>query len=50
MFKLIFLLLSLSALELNAHEFNPAHLVITESSDNDLKYSASWMYPVKNIG
>ncbi len=50
MYKLIFLLLSLSALELNAHEFNPAHLVITESNDNDLKYSASWMYPVKNIG
>ena len=50
MYKLIFLLLSLSAIELNAHEFNPAHLVITESNDNDLKYSASWMYPVKNIG
>ena len=50
MYKLIFLLLSLSALELNAHEFNPAHLVITESNDNNLKYSASWMYPVKNIG
>ena len=50
MYKLIFLLLSLSALELNAHEFNPAHLVITESNDNDFKYSASWMYPVKNIG
>ena len=50
MYKLIFILLSLSALELNAHEFNPAHLVITESNDNDLKYSASWMYPVKNIG
>ena len=50
MYKLIFLLLSLSVLEINAHEFNPAHLVITESNDNDLKYSASWMYPVKNIG
>ena len=50
MYKLIFLLLSLSAVELKAHEFNPAHLVITESNVNDLKYSASWMYPVKNIG
>ena len=33
---------------LNAHEFNPAHLVIDETVEN--KYQINWMYPVKNIG
>ncbi len=33
---------------LNAHEFNPAHLVIDETAENT--YQINWMYPVKNIG
>ena len=33
---------------LNAHEFNPAHLVIDEISENE--YQINWMYPIKNIG
>ena len=31
-----------------SHEFNPAHLVINETSENT--YEAEWMYPIKNIG
>lgn len=30
-----------------AHEFNPAHLVINEQTEN--QYKVSWMYPAKNI-
>jgi hydrogenase/urease accessory protein HupE len=33
---------------LNAHEFNPAHLVIDEFREN--QYEVTWMYPSKNIG
>ena len=33
---------------LSAHEFNPAHLVIDEVTENE--YQISWMYPIKNIG
>ena len=33
---------------LSAHEFNPAHLVIDERTDNE--YQTNWMYPIKNIG
>ena len=33
---------------LSAHEFNPAHLVIDERTDNE--YQINWMYPIKNIG
>jgi hydrogenase/urease accessory protein HupE len=33
---------------LNAHEFNPAHLVIDEVAENE--YQINWMYPIKNIG
>ena len=33
---------------LNAHEFNPAHLVIDETAENT--YQINWMYPIKNIG
>ena len=31
-----------------SHEFNPAHLVINELTENE--YEVSWMYPIKNIG
>jgi len=31
-----------------SHEFNPAHLVINELTENE--YEINWMYPIKNIG
>ena len=42
------LLLIISFPVLNAHEFNPAHLVVDEVAEN--KYQINWMYPIKNIG
>ena len=33
---------------LSAHEFNPAHLVVDEVTENE--YQINWMYPIKNIG
>ena len=39
----------LISLDINSHEFNPAHLVIEELTE-DLSYEAIWMYPYKNIG
>jgi hypothetical protein len=47
--RLFFSLLFLSTLDINSHEFNPAHLVIKQLND-DLSYEAIWMYPYKNIG
>jgi len=47
--RLFFSLLFLSMLDINSHEFNPAHLVIKQLND-DLSYEAIWMYPYKNIG
>ena len=44
-----FFLLILS-FNLTSHEFNPAHLIIDQSDDNQNTYDATWMYPVKNIG
>ena len=44
-----FFLLILS-FNLTSHEFNPAHLIIDQSGDNQSTYDATWMYPVKNIG
>ena len=44
-----FFLLILS-FNLTSHEFNPAHLIIDQSDDNQNRYDATWMYPVKNIG
>ena len=41
-------LLFVTAFILQAHEFNPAHLVVKEIEENS--YEAEWMYPVKNIG
>ena len=46
---LFFSLLFLNTLNINSHEFNPAHLVIKQL-DDDLSYEAIWMYPYKNIG
>ena len=45
---LISALLFATAFFLQAHEFNPAHLVVKEIKANS--YEAEWMYPVKNIG
>ena len=42
--------LFISSLNLTSHEFNPAHLIIDQSDDNQNIYDATWMYPVKNIG
>ena len=47
--RLFFSLLFLSTLNINSHEFNPAHLVINQLND-DFSYEAIWMYPYKNIG
>ena len=50
MHRLILLLVSITTIDLSAHEFNPAHLVINESNVDSWQYDAIWMYPVKNIG
>ena len=46
-FKVLFFLFFLLP-DLNAHEFNPAHLVIDEYNEN--QYEVAWMYPSKNLG
>ena len=48
--KVFFLLVSIFAIDAYSHEFNPAHLVINQSYQDQNTYKASWMYPVKNIG
>ena len=45
----LFALFFLGSLDINSHEFNPAHLVLKPLND-DLSYEAVWMYPYKNIG
>ena len=47
--RLLCSLFFLISLDINSHEFNPAHLVIEELTE-DLSYEAMWMYPYKNIG
>ena len=47
--RLLCSLFFLISLDINSHEFNPAHLVIEELTE-DLSYEAIWMYPHKNIG
>ena len=42
------LILLFSSISINAHEFNPAHLVINEKED--FKYDVTWMYPIRNLG
>ena len=44
-FCLILLFLSSAV---NAHEFNPAHLVINEKEG--FEYDVTWMYPLRNLG
>lgn len=46
--ELIFLLSFFMASHISSHEFNPAHLIITE--ENNFSYEAIWMYPIKTIG
>jgi hypothetical protein len=48
--KLLSFFLLISSFNLLSHEFNPAHLIIDQSDNNQSSYDATWMYPVKNIG
>ena len=48
--KLLSFFLLISSFNLLSHEFNPAHLIIDQSNNNQSSYDATWMYPVKNIG
>ena len=48
--KLLTFLILISSFNLLSHEFNPAHLIIDQSDNNQNFYDATWMYPVKNIG
>ena len=48
--KLLSFFLLISSFNLLSHEFNPAHLIIDQSDNNQSSYNATWMYPVKNIG
>ena len=50
MSKILLSILILFTIQNNAHEFNPAHLVIEESNSANYKYEATWLYPLKNIG
>ena len=45
--SLLFALFFIGSLDINSHEFNPAHLVIKQLND-DLSYEAVWMYPYNN--
>ena len=48
--KLLSFFLLIGSFNLLSHEFNPAHLIINQSDNNQTSYDATWMYPVKNIG
>ena len=48
--KLLSFFLLIGSFNLLSHEFNPAHLIIDQSDNNQSTYNATWMYPVKNIG
>ena len=48
--KLLSFFLLIGSFNLFSHEFNPAHLIIDQSDNNQISYDATWMYPVKNIG
>jgi hypothetical protein len=50
MIKILFSLLFLFIINISAHEFNPAHLVIEETDSTNFTYKATWLYPIKNIG
>ena len=44
------IILFIFSINIYSHEFNPAHLIIDQSSINENLYEATWLYPVKNIG
>jgi|TARA_B100000902_G_scaffold252606_1_gene239030 hypothetical protein len=48
--KIFATLFFLFIINISAHEFNPAHLVIEESDSTNFTYKATWLYPIKNIG
>ncbi|MBL6902665.1 MAG: HupE/UreJ family protein [SAR86 cluster bacterium] len=48
--KIFTTLFFLFIINISAHEFNPAHLVIEESDSTNFIYKATWLYPIKNIG
>ena len=50
MLKILSSLLFLFIINISAHEFNPAHLVIEETDSTNFTYKATWLYPIKNIG
>jgi len=50
MLKILSSLLFLFIINISAHEFNPAHLVIDETDSTNFTYKATWLYPIKNIG
>lgn len=50
MIKFLSSLLFLFIINISAHEFNPAHLVIEETDSTNFTYKATWLYPIKNIG
>lgn len=50
MIKILSSLLFLFIINISAHEFNPAHLVIEETDLTNFTYKATWLYPIKNIG
>ena len=50
MIKILSSLLFLFIINISAHEFNPAHLVIEETESTNFTYKATWLYPIKNIG
>jgi hydrogenase/urease accessory protein HupE len=50
MTKLFVYLFLFFVIDIESHEFNPAHLVIDANTTAEHSYDAKWMYPLKNIG
>ena len=50
MTKILSLIFFIFTINISAHEFNPAHLVIEETDSTNFIYKATWLYPIKNIG
>lgn len=48
--RVVYSLLLFIVVNLNSHEFNPAHLIIDQLEQKSNSYTATWMYPFKNIG
>jgi hypothetical protein len=47
--KLLSFFLLIGSLNLLSHEFNPAHLIINQSDNDQSSYAATCIYPFKNI-